>query len=159
MAGYGSDVGFAAYAAENGYTVPSGTVAAARQRGSAYIDAAYAGRFPGEPSGGIDQERAWPRDDAEDIYGNVVSGIPTRVINASYEATLLELTSPGSLTILAAESERVRRLKAGSVEIEYAEGSAYTTIEGAIPMSSAIEGLLYPLITGTRMELPAILVT
>ena len=158
MAGYGDDAGFTAYMVAAGYTVPTGSIPAARQRGSAYIDAAYGWRFSGTPVGGIEQERAWPRDDAEDIYGNVVIGIPTRVIQASYEAALLELTNPGSLAVLTAENERIRSIKAGSVAITYADSTAYNTINGAYPMYTAIEGLLWPLLGISALFTPAILV-
>lgn len=159
MAGYGDDAGFTAYMTANGYTVPVGTIAAARARGSAYIDGAYADRFPGYPTGGVEQERAWPRTGAEDRYGNAIgaSTIPTRVINASYEAALLELTAPGSLAAVQSEAEKVKRLKAGSVELEYADSAGLSAIAGAVPMSTRIEGLLNPLI-GAATPLPGILV-
>jgi len=161
MAGYGTDEGFSAYVAENGYTLPDplGSITAARQRGSAYIDSVYGSRFTGSPTGGIEQERAWPRTDAEDIYENDIgsSSIPSRVIHASYEAAFLELVTPGSLSALVTENEKVKRLKAGSVEIEFAESSALDAVSGASPLSTKIDGLLYPLI-GTSLQLPAILV-
>jgi hypothetical protein len=159
MAGYGDDAGFSAYMVANGYAVPGGSIPAARQRGSAYIDGAYADRFPGSPTGGVEQERAWPRTGAEDRYGNAIgpSTIPTRVIQASYEAALLELTTPGSLAVVASENERVKSLKAGSVALEYADGASSSAVAGAVPMSTRIEGLLNPLI-GPALRLPAILV-
>lgn len=162
MAGYGTDAGFTAYVTANGYpTVAGGNIPAARQRGSAYIDALYEARFPGTPVGGIDQERAWPREDAQDIYGNDIDPdtVPTRVINASYEAAQLELANPGSLAVLISENERIRSIKAGSVAIEYAQSTAFDTITGAYPMYTTIEGLLYPLIGGSAAaQLPAIVV-
>lgn len=159
MAGYGSDGDFTAYMASVGYTVPAGSIPAARQRGSAYIDGAYATRFPGTPVGGIEQERAWPRVNAKDIYGAAISSsaIPTRVIQASYEAAFLELSTPGSLAALTSENERIKSIKAGSVAIDYADSAAFSTISGAWPMYTTIEGLLYPLI-GSSLQLPAILV-
>ncbi|TPN90206.1 DnaT-like ssDNA-binding protein, partial [Mesorhizobium sp. B1-1-5] len=86
MGGYGDDAGFAAYAAAAGYTVPAGTISAARQRGSAYIDGTYGMRFPGQPTGGIGQEREWPRTGATAFGAALASDlIPQRVIDASYE--------------------------------------------------------------------------
>lgn len=151
MAGYGSDDGFATWASDNGYTVPSGTVATARQRGSVYIDGAYDARFPGYPTGGVSQERAWPRTDAEDRYGNAIgiNDIPDRVVQASYEAALLELTTPGSLTTAIAPGKVRKRVKVeGAVEVEYAVNSVGrdAVMEQQV-MSTRIEGLLYPLLT------------
>lgn len=81
MAGYGTEAGFTAWATEHVYTVPTGDVPAALQRGSAYIDGTYGDRFPGEPTDGIEQDRAWPRTDAEDKWGNAIAdnAVPTRV--------------------------------------------------------------------------------
>jgi hypothetical protein len=159
MPGYGSDDGFTAYMSANGYTVPAGSIPAARARGSLYIDGAYADRFPGSPTGGMEQERAWPRTGAVDAYGNAVAhdAIPTRVVQASYEAALLELQTPGSLAVIATANERIKRMKAGSIELEYADNASTSAVVGAIPMSTRIEGLLAPLIDPAR-ALPAILV-
>lgn len=159
MPGYGDDAGFSAYMSANGYTVPAGSIPAARARGSLYIDGAYADRFPGDPTGGIEQDRSWPRTGAVDRAGHPIApdAVPTRVIQASYEAALLELQSPGSLSALATESERIKRMKAGSVELEYADNASMSAVIGAIPMSTRIEGLLAPLI-GPARALPAILV-
>ncbi|WP_318012501.1 DnaT-like ssDNA-binding protein [Mesorhizobium sp. BR1-1-13] len=43
-------------------------------------------RFSGQPTGGINQERAWPRTGAT-AYGSALASdlIPQRVIDASYE--------------------------------------------------------------------------
>lgn len=158
MAGYGSDDGFASWASDNGYTVPSGTVATARQRGSAYVDGLYEPRFPGSPTGGLSQERAWPRTGAEDRHGNAIASnvTPDRVVWASYEAALLELTTPGQLSVLTSEGERLKRLKAGSVELEYSENARLSAVESAAPVSTRIDGLLYPLLTVAN--LPGVLV-
>lgn len=148
MAGYGSDGGFTAYMAAAGYTVPAGTIAAARQRGSVYIDGTFGYRFPGVPVGGADQDRAWPRIGAVDYYGNAISesAIPVAVINASYEAALIELTKPGSLTVVTSQAKQVSKLKAGSVEIDYANGTGSNTIAGATPQSTLIAGMLFSVI-------------
>lgn len=131
----------------------------ARFRGSNYIDNLYGYRFPGVPTGGLDQDRAWPRTGAETINGEAINPtyIPKQVIYASYEAALLEFTSPGSLSVLVSENERKKRVKAGSVEVEYADSGADSAIAGAAPMSSTIEGLLYQLI-GAVNVFPGILV-
>lgn len=156
---YGSDLGFTSYVTERGYTVPAGSIPAARERGSMYIDALYGPRFSGTPIDGIEQINAFPRENSEDIWGNEVIGIPTRVIYASYESALLELANPGSLAILTSENERIKSIKAGSVAITYADATAYSTISGAYPMFTTIEGLLYPLLgTSSELSLPAILV-
>ncbi|MER8959309.1 DnaT-like ssDNA-binding protein [Mesorhizobium sp. M0701] len=159
MAGYGDDAGFTAYAAAAGYTVPAGTIAAARQRGSAYIDGTYGMRFPGQPTGGLAQERAWPRTGAT-VYGSTLASdlIPQRVIDASYEAAYLELVKPGSLLISFDPSRKVKRQKVEGIEREFFEPSDNGNIFAPdAPISTIIEGLLAPLI-GPMYGLPDILV-
>ncbi|MER8532111.1 hypothetical protein NKH61_05205 [Mesorhizobium sp. M1005] len=159
MAGYGDDAGFTAYAAAAGYTVPAGTIAAARQRGSAYIDGTYGSRFPGQPTGGIAQEREWPRTGAT-AYGSALASdlIPQRVIDASYEAAYLELLKPGSLSISFDPSRKVKRQKVEGIEREFFEPSDSGNIFAPdAPVSTIIEGLLAPLI-GPMYGLPDILV-
>lgn len=159
MAGYGDDAGFTAYAAAAGYTVPAGTIAAARQRGSAYIDGTYGMRFPGVPTGGLAQERAWPRTGAT-AYGSTLASdlIPQRVIDASYEAAYLELVKPGSLSISFDPSRKVKRQKVEGIEREFFElGDNGNIFAPDAPVSTIIEGLLAPLI-GPMYGLPDILV-
>ncbi|PWJ80638.1 hypothetical protein C7441_112180 [Pseudaminobacter salicylatoxidans] len=142
MAGYGTDDGFQAYADTNGYDVPSGNVTAARNRGSIYIDGTYGDRFMGLPTGGLDQERTWPRIGVPGIADNVV---PQRVINASYEAALLELREPGSLSVVTSGSARVVREKVGDLEVQYANPGG-DALADATPIVTVIEGLLAPLL-------------
>ncbi|MER9829173.1 hypothetical protein NKJ51_12400 [Mesorhizobium sp. M0134] len=159
MAGYGDDAGFTAYAAAAGYTVPAGTIAAARQRGSAYIDGTYGMRFPGRPTGGLAQERAWPRTGAT-VYGSTLASdlIPQRVIDASYEAAYLELVKPGSLSVSFDPSRKVKRQRVEGIEREFFEPSDSGNIFAPdAPISTIIEGLLAPLI-GPASGLPDILV-
>ncbi|MRX33216.1 DnaT-like ssDNA-binding protein [Aminobacter sp. MDW-2] len=157
MAGYGTNEGFTAYAAAAGYAVPAGDIAAARQRGSTYIDGTYGARFSGLPTGGIEQERAWPRTGAT-AYGNALADgiIPLRVVNASYEAALLELQSPGSLSAVVSGSSLVKRERVeGAVEVEYAVSDKTDLATAARPVVTVIDGLLAPLLTAA---LPGILV-
>lgn len=157
MAGYGSDEGFTAYATAAGYVVPAGTISAARQRGSTYIDGTYGARFSGLPTGGVEQERAWPRTGVTAYGSALASGIiPLRVVNASYEAALLELQSPGSLAAVVSGSSLVKREKVeGAVEIEYAVSDKTDLATAARPVVTVIDGLLAPLLT---VALPGILV-
>lgn len=120
MAGYGTNDGFTAYASAAGYTVPVGDIGAARQRGSTYIDGTYGDRFSGLPTDGVEQERAWPRTGAT-AYGSALAGdiIPLRVVNASYEAALLEVRTPGSLSVVTDPAKRVKRQKVDTIEREF----------------------------------------
>ena len=151
MAGYGSDQAFEAWLEENGHELPANAPdpAVLRQRGSAYIDGTYGERFAGQPTGGIEQERAWPRTGAT-IYGQLLvsSVIPQRVVNASYMAAYLEATSPGSLTgsIVSGASLVKRERVEGAVEVEYAVSDKTDIAEASRAIVPAIEGLLAPLL-------------
>lgn len=146
MSGYGSDAEFDAWMAENGYATSSGdlTVAQLRQRGSDYIDGLYGLRFRGEPAGGIDQERAWPRAGAKAGKTPIpADAIPRNVILASYHAALHEGANPGSLAVAAANSGALKRKKIDTIEKEYFEGSGSAVTDNTIRLS-AVEGLLAP---------------
>jgi hypothetical protein len=155
MAGYGTDEGFATYIEANGLIVPTGgNVAAARQRGSMYVDGTYGRRFPGVPAAGAAQDRAWPRTGAVDRYGNAITGIPERIVSASYEAAAVELRTPGALsrTYTPAEQKVLVEVKGIKWQVTgdaNAKGSS-------IPIVTAIEGLLAPLLCIENF--PAILV-
>jgi len=154
MAGYGDDAGFTARMTALGRSLPDGAPSPAvlREIGSAYIDGTYGLRFPGVPIG-VAQELAWPRAGAADYYGNSIASdaIPAAVVNASYEAAWIEATSPGSLAVVISDAERVKRLKAGSAEIEYADSSSSSAADASIPTSSIIEGMLAPFLVARNI--------
>ena len=146
MSGYGSDQGFTEWAAENGYSTSTGdlTVAQLRQRASDYLDGLYGAGFRGEPAGGIDQERAWPRINATAWKTHVAADVvPRNVIIASYHAAIQEALKPGSLSIAAANSGALKRKKIDTLEKEYFEGSGNAVTDNTLRLS-AVEGLLAP---------------
>lgn len=157
MAGYGDDAKFTAWMASNGYSLPDGGVAVAvlRQRGSAYIDGLYGSRFSGQPTGGFEQERAWPRVGAcahgQPIPSNVV---PVAIEQASYHAAYQEAVKPGSLSVAASTSGSVKREKVDALEVEYVAGSG-DAVADALMRISAVEGLLAPFFA---VSMPAIFV-
>ena len=156
MPGYGDDSGFADYAAANGYDVPAGTVAAARLRGSVYLDGHYYQRFPGEPTSGVDQERSWPRKSSTDRFGNAINpdAVPARVVSASYEAALIELRTPGFFSKTFTESEKKVLVKVQSISWVYTGNSKGD--RSSSPTSTVIENLLAPILTPD--DLPAALI-
>lgn len=147
MAGYGSDQRFTDWMADNGYSTSGDgvlTVAQLRQRGSAYIDALYEPKFPGHRTGGLEQERAFPRTGAS-AYGQSIGAdvIPLAVEHASYHAALQEDVNPGSLSISAVNSGALKRKKVDVIEKEYFEGSGDAVADNTLRLS-AVEGLLAP---------------
>jgi hypothetical protein len=93
------------------------------------------------------------------LYGSTLANdvVPQRVMDASYMAAYIEATSPGSLSVIVDPSRRVKRQKVDTIEREFFEPgkSDYGLLAG--PASSAIEGLLAPLLMAGSFE-PAILV-
>lgn len=123
---------------------------AALERGSLYLDGAFPiWRLPGSPTA-ADQEHFWPRTGVVDYWGNAIASdsVPLRVERAAYEAALIELSAPGSLTPTYTESARVTREKVGPIEVEYAESMAGAA--ASIPIPTTIHALMAPLLLPER---------
>lgn len=147
MSGYGDDTGFAAYLAGAGLTLPVGAPlpAVLRQRGSDYLDATYAARLQcSAPTGGFDQERAWPRT-GHLIYGAAVdpAAIPAAWVQASYRAAYREATTPGWATSSRDPSRMTKRERADVVEREFFDAKTTAGAAGA-NIDAMIEGLIGP---------------
>lgn len=162
MAGYGSDAAFAAWLTANGYTLPVGapTAAVLRQRGSAYLDGTYGPRLAcSAPTGGIDQDRAWPR--TGHFVGGVEIGpdvIPVKWVEASYRAAYLVATVPGFGSSTVNPMQRVKRQKADVLEREFFDSGAVEIGSGGLAVVDAeIDGLVGPYLCGA-FGIPAILV-
>lgn len=72
----------------------------ALRRATQWLDGRYGSRWPGTTTYGRDQALDWPRAWVEDASGYAVATetIPQEVVNATCEAALRELVSPGSLS-------------------------------------------------------------
>ena len=151
MAGYGDDTGFAAWLADAGLTLPVGSPlpAVLRQRGSDYLDATYAARLMcSVPTGGFDQERAWPRT-GHLIYGAAIgdTAIPAAWVQASYRAAYRDAATPGWATSSRDPSRMTKREKADVVEREFFEPGETAGASGA-NIDAMIEGLIGPFLCG-----------
>lgn len=151
MAGYGDDSAFTAWLEANGYALPESapTAAVLRQRGAVYVDGTYGLRFPGTPTGGATQDRAWPRSGATDRWGNALdaSTVPTRVIEASFEAAYIEAGSPGllSTTYTPGTNKVLTEVKG----IKWTVVGDASGSKAMVMISTAIEGLLGPLLVAS----------
>lgn len=157
MAGYGDDTGFATWLADAGLTLPVGSPlpAVLRQRGSDYLDATYAARLMcSVPTGGFDQERAWPRT-GHMIYGDALDpmAIPAAWVKASYRAAYREAVAPGWATSSRDPSRMTKREKADVVEREFFEPGETAGASGA-NIDAMIEGLIGPFLCGEYGGLP-----
>lgn len=157
MAGYGTDELFEAFLADNGLTVPASPVPAVlRQRGSDYVDALHGPCLAGSPTGGLDQERAWPRLGAL-AYGAAIPDdtIPAKWVQASYWAAWHEGNNPGTLTVTASASGAVKRRKVDVLETEFFEGSGNAAADATLRIST-IEGLVAPFLRDVTVTGPVI---
>ena len=149
---YGTLAGADTYHTDRGNATWTGTDQAkdeARLRASEYIDRAFCAAFPGDKTGLRAQEREWPRINAYDNADNFIPNdeIPDEVVNATYEASLRELTEPGALSPDYDPSAQVKREKVdGAVEIEYTAGHGPDSVRPVYPI---IQGILAPILTGT----------
>lgn len=113
-------------------------------RGTSWLDSTFRSRWPGVRLNGRAQALAWPRSGATDADGEEIAEdeIPAEVLDATAEAAYRELNEPGSLSPDLERGGAIRRLKAGSVEVEYA------TTASALTTFSAIDGILAGLLSG-----------
>jgi hypothetical protein len=160
MSGYGDDAGFEAWMTATGRSVPVSAPSSAvlRQRASDYLDALYGARFTGSPTGGLDQERAWPRTGAT-AWGTAIldSVVPSAVIRASYSAAWHEANNPGSLSVAVSAAAAVKREKIDVIDTEYFASGA-SAIDDATVRLSEVEGLLAPFLRKAGAREPMVLV-
>ena len=157
---YGTVADANAYHTARGNTAWTGSdevKTAALVRASDYIDGRYRWRlssgrwqsmFRGTRTAGRDQDNEWPRTGATDYEGNEipVDEVPIEVENATYEAALRELVTPGSLSPDYTSSAQVTKEKVGPVEVQYAEAKATDNLTPNRPVIPAIDEIIAPLI-------------
>lgn len=155
---YGTVAGADSYHAARGNAGWAGTdevKTAALVRASQYVDG-LAGTttpsgctyyWPGVKSGGRAQRQAWPRRDAFDADGNPLADdeVPAEVVEATYEAALRELTSPGSLNPDFQPGQVVKREKVDVLETTYAV-SDNAGADALRPVFGAVDALLAPVL-------------
>lgn len=112
-------------------------IEAALVRATAAIDGGYRMAFPGYRASARDQALEWPRLAAYDYEGILIDGtsVPPEVKQATCETAIRELADPGSMTPDLERGGFIRRMKAGSVEIEYGGNNnqtVYTIIDGIL---------------------------
>lgn len=107
---------------------------AALIRATAAIDAAYGSSFGGKRMRLRLQSLEWPRSDAYDTRNDIIRSdeVPAEVRNATAEAALVELTTPGILFPSFDRESAIKKIKAGSVEIEFAGNASRATIYSTI---------------------------
>jgi hypothetical protein len=117
-------------------------------RGSEYVDFMFRAQFPGTKTGLRNQVREWPREWAFDTDGEAIGPtvIPVEVENATYEAALRELASPGSLMPDVTLGRQITEASVdGAVAVKY---TGATGLQGMRPTVSVVGSILAPVLTG-----------
>lgn len=134
-----------AYATKKGLAFPASPVEPAEQalrRATAWLDSAYRIRFPGAATD-VWQALEWPR--AGVIYRGQPFDedvIPQQVKDACCEAAVREMKKPGSLSPDRQRGGAIKGVKAGSVDITFADNAPVETTFTAI--DGLLSGFLLP---------------
>lgn len=117
----------------------------AAREASGFIDATWGPFYKGKRRGYV-QGLLWPRTDALDEQGYPLPDLPVELMIA-----VAELAARAVSTSLAQDLDRggmVKMLKAGSVEIEYADGAPGQTTYGVLALTLA------PILNGSQPNAP-----
>jgi hypothetical protein len=87
----------------------------------------------------------WPRAAAYDVNGWLIPDdeIPKEVMQATFEAAIRELTSPGTMMPDLERGGEIQSIRAGSVGITYSQNASAKTV------FTLIDGIIAPLLSGT----------
>jgi hypothetical protein len=135
---------------------------AALIRASAYIDGKYqtqssCGRweslFPGIKTGGRAQSLQWPRTGVSDNEGNAIPAdeVPIEIEQATYEAALREIATPGSLSPDYVASDAIKRQKVDVLEIEYQAPADNAGSAPNRPVITVVDEMVAPLLRSTQL--------
>lgn len=145
-----------------GWTGADAAKEAALQRATDYIDGRYrrmtaggcwVSMFRGKRTDGRDQDLEWPRTGATDSEGDEIPDdeVPIEVEEATYEAALLELANPGSLSPVFVGARQVLKQKVGPIERTFAEAKAD---DGAMPPNRPVVPAIDDIIAGLICNRP-----
>lgn len=93
----------------------------ALRQATQYIDSKFGDRFPGQIVS-TSQSLAWPRVNASDRAGRVITDIPDACRNATVELAGRRVVSGGSLA--PAQSRGLKSAKVGPIEVKYTAAAA-----------------------------------
>lgn len=148
---YGTAAGFTSYHTARGTDVSAYTddavIEAALLVATEWIDAKYRSSFPGLKTYDRSQVREWPRYDAVDIYDQIITAgtIPIEVEQATYQAALKQLLTPGSLSIDWVPQKYKSASVDGAVSVTYMQ---YDTADDIQTRFKLIDEILAPLFSG-----------
>ncbi|PCI03452.1 MAG: hypothetical protein COB78_10875 [Hyphomicrobiales bacterium] len=141
-----------AYAVARGLLFPITAPELAEQalrRATTWLDATYGGYFSGDRMNGRSQTLQWPRSSAYDNSGTPIGlpsdEVPIEIINATIEAAVREMASPGALSPDITPGQIKEEVAvAGAVSVKYAKGQG---VSGQMPIVTVIDNILGSLIS------------
>jgi hypothetical protein len=149
---YGTAAGFRIYHAARDNPLPADAadddyVEAKLLKASEWIDGRYRCGFGGLKVGQRAQIRDWPRSAAFDIFGYSIASdvVPTEVENATYEAALKEMNSPGVLSVDYTPPRYKSATVVGAVSV------TYNSFNGVLDLQThfaIVDQILSPILTG-----------
>lgn len=122
------------YFEDRGITAWTGTDAlkeAALIRATFALDGLYGTKWYGDRSSST-QALDWPRTNAWDKDGYGLTGVPYKVVYACCEAALLELTTPGALTLAQSRGGMIKSESVGPVAVSYFNNAPSGTVYASI---------------------------
>lgn len=149
---YGTVAGFKTYHIDRNNEVPAATddedIQAALLVASEWIDGTFGESFGGVKVGGRDQVRDWPRYGAVDTFGYSLSNsaVPREVEQATYQAALRQLTTPGSLTVDFVPGKYDSISVDGAVSVTFAKFSYASDVQAQFQV---INQIISPVLTAT----------
>lgn len=113
----------------------------ALRRATIWVDSTYRSRWPGYRTNGRTQALDWPRVGVTDTEGYAVDSatIPAEIVNATCEAALRELVTPGSLAPDYVASDAVQTATAGQVSVTFRGASGVGSV---VPILTVVDGIL-----------------
>lgn len=149
---YGTVAGFKAYHSERGRATliadfDDPEIEAALLIASEWLDGRYFASFAGFKTGGRDQVRQWPRYNTFDNEDHSLpsDAVPREVEQATYEATLVQLVTPGSFNVSYTPNKYKMARVEGAVSVEFAQFSSAYDIQTQLPV---IDQILAPIMSG-----------
>jgi hypothetical protein len=148
---YGTAGGFRIYHTARGRNIGAydddSEIEAALLVASERNDAKYRASFSGTKVGYRSQIRDFPRVGGFDVFGYSIPSdtIPTEMINATYEAALRQLVTPGSLSLDWTPSKYKRVSVDGAVSAEYTVFGSAMDVQTQFAI---IDEIIAPILTG-----------
>lgn len=149
---YGTVAGYKTYQEDRGREIEDSDadIQVGLLKASEYIDGRYGPTWASGDTyktGQRAQVREWPRVGFVDVYGYPIDNaeIPREIENATYEAAMREIATPGTLTKDFTPSKYKQAAVDGAVSVTYNTALSAQDIQLQIP---ELDAILYPLLNG-----------